>query len=62
MIAAARQDNDGMLLDVFEQGDYDINYQDGCVLVLLVALQLDLICAPLCSLGNTGMALHIVIS
>ena len=31
LLAAARQDNEEMLLEVFEQGDYDINFQDGCV-------------------------------
>ena len=29
LIAAARQDNEEMLLEVLEQGGYDVNYQDG---------------------------------
>ena len=29
LIAAAREDNEEMLLEVFEEGGYDINYQDG---------------------------------
>ncbi|KAI0706166.1 hypothetical protein BC835DRAFT_1403597 [Cytidiella melzeri] len=32
LIAAARQDNEEMLLEVFEQGNYDINFQDGASL------------------------------
>ena len=29
LIAAARQDNEEMLLEIFDQGGYDINFQDG---------------------------------
>ncbi|KAJ7144835.1 ankyrin repeat-containing domain protein [Mycena crocata] len=29
LLAAARADNEDMLLEVFEQGDFDINFQDG---------------------------------
>ncbi|THH13493.1 hypothetical protein EW146_g6722 [Bondarzewia mesenterica] len=29
LLAAARQDNEEMLLEVFEQGGFDINFQDG---------------------------------
>ncbi|GBE77606.1 ankyrin [Sparassis latifolia] len=29
LLAAARQDNEDMLLDVFESGNFDINFQDG---------------------------------
>ena len=36
LIAAARTDNEEMLLEVFESGDFDINYQDGCVTGILL--------------------------
>jgi len=32
VLAAARSDNEDLLLEVFEQGDFDINCQDGYVL------------------------------
>lgn len=31
MLAAARTDNEELLLEVFEEGKFDINFQDGCV-------------------------------
>lgn len=31
LLAAAREDNEEMLLEIFEQGGFNINYQDGCV-------------------------------
>ena len=31
LMAAARDDNEDMLLEVFEQGNFDINFQDGSV-------------------------------
>ena len=31
VLAAARDDNEDLLLEVFEQGNFDINCQDGCV-------------------------------
>ncbi|KAF9812515.1 hypothetical protein IEO21_06154 [Rhodonia placenta] len=30
LLAAAREDNEELLLQVFEEGKFDINYQDGC--------------------------------
>lgn len=33
LLAAAREDNEEMLLSIFEAGDIDINYQDGYVLL-----------------------------
>lgn len=32
LLAAAREDNEDMLLEVFEKDNFDINFQDGCVL------------------------------
>lgn len=33
LLAAARDDNEEMILEVFEhEGGFDINYQDGCVI------------------------------
>lgn len=31
LLAAARTDNEELLLEVFEEGKFDINFQDGCV-------------------------------
>lgn len=31
LLAAAREDNEEMLLEIFEQGGFDINFQDGYV-------------------------------
>ena len=31
LLAAARSDNEDMLLEVFGEGNFDINAQDGCV-------------------------------
>ena len=31
VLAAARDDNEDLLLEIFEQGNFDINCQDGCV-------------------------------
>ena len=31
LLAAAREDNEEMLLEIFEQGGFDVNFQDGCV-------------------------------
>lgn len=31
LLAAARTDNEEMLLEIFEQGGFDINFQDGSV-------------------------------
>ena len=31
LIAAAREDNEDMLLEIFDEGGFDINYKDGCV-------------------------------
>lgn len=31
LLAAARADNEDLLLEVFEQGGFDINFQDGLV-------------------------------
>lgn len=32
LLAAARDDNEDMLLEVLEAGDFDINFQDGSVM------------------------------
>ncbi len=32
LLAAARSDNEDMLLEVFDEGKFDINAQDGCVI------------------------------
>lgn len=29
LLAAARDDNEDLLIEIFEQGGFDINYQDG---------------------------------
>jgi hypothetical protein len=34
VLAAARDDNEDLLLEIFEQGNFDINCQDGCVTFL----------------------------
>ena len=31
LLAAAREDNEDLLLEIFDTEDFDINYQDGCV-------------------------------
>jgi hypothetical protein len=31
LLAAAREDNEDMILEIFEQGKFDINFQDGSV-------------------------------
>ena len=31
VLAAAQDDNEDLLLEIFEQGNFDINCQDGCV-------------------------------
>ena len=31
LLAAAREDNEEMILEIFEQGGFDINFQDGYV-------------------------------
>jgi hypothetical protein len=36
LLAAARSDSEDLLLEIFEQGNFDINCQDGCVLVCSV--------------------------
>ncbi|KAI0803221.1 ankyrin repeat-containing domain protein [Irpex lacteus] len=51
LLAAARQDNEEMLLEVFEQGDYDINFQDGLGNTALHYAA---------SLGNTDVLEHIL--
>jgi hypothetical protein len=32
LLSAARQDNQELLQQVFEEGNFDINYKDGCVI------------------------------
>ncbi|KAI0095191.1 ankyrin repeat-containing domain protein [Irpex rosettiformis] len=51
LIAAARQDNEEMLFEVFEQGGYDINFQDGLGNTALHYAA---------SLGNTDVLEHIL--
>ena len=31
LLAAAREDNEDLILELFEEGGFDINYQDGYV-------------------------------
>ena len=33
LLAAARSDNEDLLLEIFEEGNFDINVKDGCVLL-----------------------------
>lgn len=57
LLAAARSDNEDMLLEVFDEGKFDINAQDGCVtsfrfhVFQLIGLYRD-------RLGNTGAPLY----
>ena len=39
LLAAARDDNEDLLLTIFEEGGFDINCQDGCVLCLRALLR-----------------------
>lgn len=32
LLAAAREDNEILLQEIFDEGNFDINFQDGCVL------------------------------
>lgn len=38
LLAAARDDNEDLLLTIFEEGGFDINCQDGWVLRLLLSV------------------------
>lgn len=51
LLAAAREDNEEMLLSIFEAGDIDINYQDGLGNTALHYAA---------SLGNTDVLEHIL--
>lgn len=35
LLAAARSDNEDLLLEIFEEGNFDINAADGCVQLVL---------------------------
>lgn len=53
LLAAARSDNEDLLLEVFEEGKFDINYKDGYV-PHPISFRMRSISDLAARLGNTG--------